>query len=477
MSLYSPNEPHFIRGVNIGGWLVLERYITPYTFAVTDCHQQGDFCWYPGQIDAPSDDAPNYKICNIDECNAVLSENVFNTSDYPMDEWNLALAFEENPDIGAQWLNSHFEHFLKREDLMQLKKAGITHVRVPLPHWILGDIDRTNTIMKEPWIAADRWKYFVRMCGWARKIGLEVWPNIHTAPGSQNGFDNSGVQNALKTCAGWSEDPKHVQRSLDILLEVATAIKNEGLLDVVTGFGLLNEPFADCNFENYQKFMDDGITILRRTLGDDISIYMSDLFMATKFNDGRWGLSSEKFNNTFLDSHYYHVFADTDRTMTPYEHIESVCHSNKGYRVEDCCFEDAPYSNELPSHGVQRIVAEWSAAFDAMPGEILKLVMKGIYEYGVAPLMDRKISAERKGFLTKYIQSQIVSYEVADIGVAHGWFFWTLKLEGRAFVEWDFCKLFQSSPQCLGAMQFGRYRALKPAFYSFFGGGGGNRNV
>lgn len=36
-----------IRGVNIGGWLVLERYITPSVFAITKCHLDGNPCWYP----------------------------------------------------------------------------------------------------------------------------------------------------------------------------------------------------------------------------------------------------------------------------------------------------------------------------------------------------------------------------------------------------------------------------------------------
>jgi glucan 1,3-beta-glucosidase len=35
------------------------------------------------------------------------------------------------------------------------------------------------------------WKYFVQLCHWAsdrRELGLSIWPDIHTAPGSQNGF-------------------------------------------------------------------------------------------------------------------------------------------------------------------------------------------------------------------------------------------------------------------------------------------------
>lgn len=494
----APKHPrkHYIRGVNLGGWLVLERYITPFTFAITDCHVRGDFCWYPGQIDAPNTKNDDYQLCSpellnitasttdvamtraealgddrdVDEsstaaesnlshgldstnaavCNPVLGKNVFGALDYPMDEWHLSRAFSENEatrQAGTQWFNHHFDNFVTKQDLMDLQAAGITHLRVPLPHWILGDITKN-----EPWIAGDRWKYFVRVCHWVREINsrimnpaerLQLWPNIHTAPGSQNGFDNSGIQNTVKTCGGWSDNPRNVQRSLDVLLEVSVALKDADVLDVVTGLGLLNEPFGDCNKFIYQKFLEDGITIVRRILGKDISIYMSDLFQASLFNNGKFGREPADFyENTFLDSHYYHIFSPEDRTMTPQDHVDQVCHPAHGERVEDCCFLDEPTNTvPLPANGTKRIVAEWTGAFDSMPGEVLKPVMKGIYEHGVAPLMDRQLSDERKSFLTKFIQSQIVSYEAAEFGdLSYGWFFWNFKMEGGAYIEWDMCK-------------------------------------
>ena len=498
----------YIRGVNLGGWLVLERYITPYTFAITDCHQRGDLCWYPGQIDAPPGDAP---LCHLNVtattdvamtrkealkelvdamddsllgtimmenatdsiinnanatsnatrpfCEPVLHPNVFGANDYPMDEWHLSQAFsanEESRQAGTDWLNHHFEHFLKKQDILDLQAAGITHLRVPLPHWILGDIDR-----HEPWIAGDRWKYFLRLCEWVREINaktihparhLQLWPNIHTAPGSQNGFDNSGVQNTVKTCGGWADNPHNVQRSLDVLLEVAVGLKEANVLDVVTGFGLLNEPFGDCNRFVYEKFLEDGITIVRRILGDDIYIYMSDLFQASLYNNGIFGRDPVFYKNTFLDSHYYHIFSPEARSMPPDAHVYQVCNAARGERVEDCCFLDEPTNKvPLPEDGTKRIVAEWTGAFDAMPGEVLKPIMKGIYEHGVAPLMDRQLSEDRKSFLTKFLQSQIVSYEAASVGdLSYGWFYWNFKMEGGGYIEWDMRKY--ASCSCLGSL-------------------------
>jgi glucan 1,3-beta-glucosidase len=210
-----------IRGVNLGGWLVLERYITPYQFAITDCHVEGNFCWYPNQLSAPPANHPSFQICSSSQlqpvasvssnesfadddqpqrsCAPVRIQNAFGNIDFPIDEKTLVLAFLEynttteltrdhRYKIAEEWFNYHFEYFIRKSDLERLQQANITHVRVPIPHWILGDNIRTEPPYNERWMAGDRWKYFVRLCHWAREFGLEVWPDIHTAPGSQNGF-------------------------------------------------------------------------------------------------------------------------------------------------------------------------------------------------------------------------------------------------------------------------------------------------
>lgn len=144
---------------------------------------------------APEKSHPDYKICDRNVCHPVLIENAFGNVDYPVDEKTLAEAFltaadESNAtsiaqqrNIAEQWFNHHFDNFIQFDDLKKMKDVGITHVRVPLPHWILGDVEG-----EESWIVGKRWEAFLRLCRWARELDLQVWPDIHTAPGSQNGF-------------------------------------------------------------------------------------------------------------------------------------------------------------------------------------------------------------------------------------------------------------------------------------------------
>ncbi len=115
-----PTEASWIRGVNLGGWLVLEPYITPYFFALTTCHLKGDYRFYEGQIDAPSKENPMYKSMDTSKCKPILP--------YPNDDWTLTKSFPSK-DIARGWMETHWDNFVKRDDISKLKKSGITHVR------------------------------------------------------------------------------------------------------------------------------------------------------------------------------------------------------------------------------------------------------------------------------------------------------------------------------------------------------------
>jgi len=439
------SKQEWIRGVNIGGWLVLERFIIPYFFALTDCHLRGDFFYYKGQINAPPTSSPNYKL--MDE---TAFTNCKPVSPYPVDQYTLTNAFNDK-DIAKDYMEVHWDNFVTRDDIRKIKEdGGITHVRVPLGHWIMGDIREG-----EPWVNGE-WPYFKRFVGWCREEGIQVWPDLHTAPGSQNGFDNSGHLLDFPTCHGWDLDnasatddtPFPVDASGDIILssnvlrtlkavdDITSAIAKDGMNDVVTGFGVLNEPFANCNPKVVRKFDTMALQIVRKNMGAKTHVYIGDLFNATKWNDGFW--TNEKFEGTYLDSHYYHVFDERPRHISPRQHIALVCQKNHRNTVA-CCHEDDPIKT-IPSKGISRIIGEWSASFDTLVCDKLDVVMAGIAANGTAPEFDRQISPLRQSFLRNFVEAQMVSYEAADGGVSSGWFYWTFKMEGGAFAEWNFLR-------------------------------------
>jgi glucan 1,3-beta-glucosidase len=233
-----PPEYNYIRGVNLGGWLVLERYIAPYNFAITTCHTNGNFCWYPQQLSRSSTSGGRswlekrypYHLCTPswlveNDCQPILTATtniIGQLHDYPMDEYTLGQTFRNHgvdDQFGNDWLEFHFDNFVTKDDIRTIVDAGVTHVRVPLPHWIFekrSDEELNNSIPRtgppldpietrpgrEPYLDGNRWYYFTRLIKWIREIHaedgrrplLQVWPDLHTAPGgSQNGFDNRYV--------------------------------------------------------------------------------------------------------------------------------------------------------------------------------------------------------------------------------------------------------------------------------------------
>ena len=155
-----PADPDLpvIRGVNLGGWLVLEKWMTPTLFEGLRALDETSFC-------------------------------------------------QELGDNTAARLRPHHEAFLTEEDFAWIAAHGLNLVRIPVGHWLFGD--------KPPFIGAvdilD--KAFV----WAEKHGLKVLLDLHAAQGCQNGFDNGGIQNVFE----WPLYPENIDDSVRFIERLA----------------------------------------------------------------------------------------------------------------------------------------------------------------------------------------------------------------------------------------------------------------
>lgn len=119
------------RGVNLGGWLVLEKWMTPSLFAGTDAIDEYTFMQTSGAVEK---------------------------------------------------LRNHQKNFIREEDFRWMARHGINAVRIPIGYWIFeGDDPYRSSIGRLDWA--------VRM---ARQYGIDVLICLHGAPGSQNGRDHSG---------------------------------------------------------------------------------------------------------------------------------------------------------------------------------------------------------------------------------------------------------------------------------------------
>ncbi|KAH7470921.1 hypothetical protein KRP22_003203 [Phytophthora ramorum] len=156
-----------VRGVNLGGWLVLEPWITPTLFYQFLNTQQkfGD--------QAPEKTAMDlYTFCT-------------------------ALGKEE----ANRQLRIHYDNWVTEKDIAELAAAGINSMRVPVGDWMFNPYEPYSGCTDGAVEALDR------VTDLALKYDIEILLDIHGLIGSQNGFDNSGRSTSVKWTSIASTQP------------------------------------------------------------------------------------------------------------------------------------------------------------------------------------------------------------------------------------------------------------------------------
>ena len=142
-----------LRGVNLGGWLVLEKWMCPEVF------------------------------------DGSLAES----------ELDLSLT-----EAGRVTIKKHHSTFIVEEDFKWLRDNGLNAVRIPVGYWIFGD--------HPPFVNGI--SHLDRAFRYAQTYNIKVLVCLHGAPGSQNGQDHGGTS-AKRT--RWFTNPAYRTQTLDVL--------------------------------------------------------------------------------------------------------------------------------------------------------------------------------------------------------------------------------------------------------------------
>ncbi len=177
----------YVKGVNLGNWLVLEKWMSPALFEGTTAE---DEYYLPTQLP---------------------------------------------PEVYEARIKVHRSEYISERDFAVIKRVGMNMVRIPVPYFIFGD--------RPPFIGCV--KELDKAFDWAEKYGLQVLIDLHTAPLSQNGFDNGGICGVCK----WSQTSEEVLFVLDVLEKLA---KRYGQRKNLFGITPINEPIT----ENMWNLMD-----------------------------------------------------------------------------------------------------------------------------------------------------------------------------------------------------------------------------
>ncbi|KAJ5911584.1 glucan 1-3-beta-glucosidase A [Penicillium subrubescens] len=356
-----------VRGVNIGGWLVLEPWITPSVFD--------------------------------------------NVGDAAVDEWSLCATL--GPDQCRQVLSEHWNSFITQEDFNQIAAAGMNHVRIPIGYWAVEHLEG------DPYVDGQL-QYLDSAVGWARAAGLKVMVDLHGAPGSQNGFDNSGKRGAITWQQGDTVDStKNVLRTL--------AARYGGDADVVTAIEALNEPSipGGVNEDGLKQYYYDSWGVAREAT-QDTTVVLHDGFVPTESWNGFMS-ESTGFYYVMMDTHHYEVFDNGLLAMNTASHVGNTC----------------SFVNDHVLHTDKwTVVGEWTGAMTDcakyLNGKGIGSRYDGTYQGSTAlGSCDGKavgnidtLTGDERTNIRQFIEGQLDAYEKGN-----GWLYWTWKTEGAP--EWD----------------------------------------
>ncbi|KAJ1678354.1 hypothetical protein EV182_004219, partial [Spiromyces aspiralis] len=256
-----------IRGVNIGGWLVIEPWIRPSLFQ--------RFINQPKEKQA-------------------------------IDEWTYCEILGKSECY--MYLKHHWDEWFTAGDIQHLASAGINHIRIPIGYWAF------NTTDSEPYVSGQT-EYLEKAIRWAREYNLNVILDLHGVPGSQNGFDNSGRRGPIK----WQESSLNIERTLKALEELTRIAAKYG--DTVDIIEYVNEPASwGLDMNEVVEFYNQAYQIVRNIM-PNVDFMFHDSFLP--LNDWH-SLRNPQWQNTIIDTHIYHVFTREDITRTPDQHLQKA---------------------------------------------------------------------------------------------------------------------------------------------------------
>ncbi|CAN0026476.1 unnamed protein product, partial [Choristocarpus tenellus] len=102
----------------------------------------------------------------------------------------------------------HWKDWYSAEDFLAMKEAGLNSIRLPVGWWYFAE---KGAIDSSPYIVPDEDLYeehhpITDVIRWAKEAGLYVIIDLHGAPGSQNGLDNSGLTSPDPNELVWGEN-------------------------------------------------------------------------------------------------------------------------------------------------------------------------------------------------------------------------------------------------------------------------------
>lgn len=278
----SPTKKAF--GVNLGGWLVLERWM-----------------YEDWMIQAGGPNA--------------------------WDEYRMS---QQLGDRMTDVLNAHMDSWITESDLDRIQSYGMNMLRVPIGYWPF----LSTRVTGEPYRNATQLDHLSNLMHWAWKRGLYIILDLHAMPGSQNNDQSSGHNDTRSATSEYARFYNDANQ--DYSRQVVTAairwLANHPAKSVIAGFTSVNEPRVYNNpkyLEKLRDFYDFSIEKLDM-LG--IPLVAHHAFVNQPYQAWRSYANDKGASHFILDDHPYPAWFQNPLPDKVQNIIQSVCQYTEDMR-------------------------------------------------------------------------------------------------------------------------------------------------
>lgn len=373
------------RGVNVGGWLNLEPFITPSLF----------------------DYDSRYGI---------------------IDEWTLCEHLGARKT--AEVMEKHYASFVTESTFKEIRDAGLDHVRIPFGYWAV------DLYEEEPYLWRTSWRYLLRGIEWARKYGLRVKLDPHGIPGSQNGWNHSGRWGEIKWLNG-TDGEENRKRSLEFHDKLSKFFAQDRYKNVIAFYGLANEPkMTELSTSSVIQWTEDAYKLVRDN-GVKAPVVFGDGFMGLH----NWQGQMTGYDDLVLDVHQYVIFNTDQIAFSHQKKVEYACDGwtkqaeesmdrSTGYgptMFAEWSQADSDCAKYLTNVGWGN---RWTGTYRTVGdegGDVLEPscpTQDDKCDCGPANAKVEDMSDEYKKFLRMFAEAQMHSFEKG-----WGWWYWTWDTE------------------------------------------------
>lgn len=250
-----------LNGINLGGWLVIEKWMTPSLFKGTTARN----------------------------------------------EFELSMTKQ-----GRERIKRHHESFISDTDLTWLHEQGVDILRVPIGYWIFGDDERyVAAIERLDWLVETSLSY-----------GFKLLLDLHAAPGAQNRAAHSGSGNTMSDSHStkWLNNIPNQTKTIDVLVRIAERYKD---YPHIWGIELLNEPAVDLLGLKLARFYRRAYRAATKVARPGTNIVFSDGYAPLRLTNCFWLIKKREYP-VVMDLHIYQVFGRANKGKQFKQHMRRL---------------------------------------------------------------------------------------------------------------------------------------------------------